>query len=90
MSHRKHIRKQQPVFVAIAKKEKEFNMDSVKSAKFINKYPTRCLALLADGMTDKIHWQYDKHFINNYRGYLNDSPYFICINSRIKTFKTQK
>ena len=56
MSHRKHIRKQQPVFVAIAKPEKEFNMNSVKSAKFVNKYPTRCLALLADGMTDKIHW----------------------------------
>ena len=57
MSHRKHIKvKAQPVFVAIAKPEKEFNMNSVKSAKFVNKYPTRCLALLADGMTDKIHW----------------------------------
>lgn len=57
MSHRKHIKvKAQPVFVAIAKPEKEFDMNKVQSAKFVNKYPTRCLALLADGLTDKIHW----------------------------------
>ena len=56
MSHRKHIRKQQPVFVAVSKKEKEFDMNKIQSSKFVNKYPTRCLALLADGMTDKKHW----------------------------------
>lgn len=57
MSHRKHIKvKAQPVFVAIAKPEKKFDMNKVQSAKFVNKYPTKCLALLADGFTDKIHW----------------------------------
>lgn len=57
MSHRKHIKvKAQPVFVAIAKPEKEFDMNKVQSAKFVNKYPQRCLILLGDLFTEQKHW----------------------------------
>ena len=56
MKTRKHFQNRKPVFVAVAKKDKAFNMNQCQSAKFVNKYPQRCLILLGDLFTEQKHW----------------------------------
>lgn len=54
---RKHFKNRKPVFIAISKSEnKKIDVDKLKSSKWLNSEPQRCLTLLADLFTEKKYW----------------------------------
>lgn len=54
---RKHFKNRKPVFVAIAKDDtKEIDTSKLKSLKWLNSEPQRCLTLLANLFTERRYW----------------------------------